>query len=433
MLHGVAHLQLDRIQVFKRLLPKSENARNILTLMMGTSVAQALPIAISPILTRLYTPEDFGVLAIFVSITAIFGVIANGRYELAVMLPDRDEDALSVVVLGVLIALFLSLFLLILVILFNGDIAMILGNKEIGVWLYFVPVTVFFMGFFNALSYYSNRKRDYKSIARATVDKSFVLAGIQLLLGWIKLGGGGLILGQVASSVFSNARLIRPLCKEVHGLKVSKEAIVSVAKRYKNFPLYSMWAALASSLSVNLTNILVSQFFSLSVLGHYAFCQRVFGVPMSLVGTSISRVFYQKATQERRDFGHAKESFDGALKKLFLIGAPFFVLLFFVVEDVFGFVFGASWVVAGHYAKIMTPLFFFRFVGAALSVTNSVFEKQRVSLLWQIGLLFISLFLLFLSSYFSFSFECYLVITSLVISVYYVYLLLILRKISQGE
>lgn len=418
--------------MFKKFLPKSESARNILTLMMGTSVAQALPVAISPILTRLYTPEDFGVLAIFVSITAIFGVIANGRYELAVMLPERDEDALSIVILGVLIALFLSLFLLVLVILFNEDLARILGNKEIGVWLHFVPITVFFMGFFNALSYYSNRKRDYKSIARATVEKSFFLSGVQLLLGFVKVGAGGLILGQVVSSVFSNARLVKSIYKEADSARVSKDAIFDVAKRYKNFPLYSMWAALASSLSVNLINILVSHFFSLLVLGYYSFCQRVLGMPMSLVGTSISRVFYQKAAQERRDFGHAKKSFDGALKKLFLVGAPFFAVLFFVVEDVFGFVFGANWVVAGYYAKIMMPLFFFRFVGAAVSVTNSVFEKQRVSLLWQIGLLVISLILLFFSDYFSFSFEYYLYLSSSVVSAYYIYLILILRKISRG-
>jgi len=71
--------------------PKSEFSRNVLTPMTGTTITQAIPIAISPILTRIYTPEDFGVLALFVAITAIFGGIANGRYELATMLPKKDK------------------------------------------------------------------------------------------------------------------------------------------------------------------------------------------------------------------------------------------------------------------------------------------------------------------------------------------------------
>ncbi len=73
------------------LKPRSEFSRNVLTLMTGTTIAQAIPIAISPILTRIYTPEDFGMLALFIAITAIFGSIANGRYELATMLPKKDR------------------------------------------------------------------------------------------------------------------------------------------------------------------------------------------------------------------------------------------------------------------------------------------------------------------------------------------------------
>ena len=83
-----------------KLKPKSEFTRNVLTLMTGTTIAQAIPIAISPILTRLYTPKDFGVLALFVAITSIFGSIANGRYELAIMLPKKDEDAVNILALG---------------------------------------------------------------------------------------------------------------------------------------------------------------------------------------------------------------------------------------------------------------------------------------------------------------------------------------------
>ena len=97
--------------MIQRLKPKSEFSKNVLTLMTGTTIAQAIPIAISPILTRIYTPEDFGVLALFVAITSIFGSIANGRYELAIMLPKKDENAINIFALGLIITFSMSFIL----------------------------------------------------------------------------------------------------------------------------------------------------------------------------------------------------------------------------------------------------------------------------------------------------------------------------------
>ena len=88
--------------MIQRLRPKSEFSRDVLTLMTGSTIAQAIPIAITPILTRLYMPEDFGVLALFVAVTAILGSIANGCYEFAIMLPEQDEDSINIAALGLL-------------------------------------------------------------------------------------------------------------------------------------------------------------------------------------------------------------------------------------------------------------------------------------------------------------------------------------------
>ncbi|MEA3314866.1 MAG: oligosaccharide flippase family protein, partial [Campylobacterota bacterium] len=165
--------------MLNKLKPKSEFSRNVLTLMTGTTIAQAIPIAISPILTRIYTPEDFGVFALFIAITAIFGSIANGRYELAIMLPKKDEDAINIFALGFIITSIISLALLVLVVLFNDYFTKLLNNDEISVWLYFVPIAVFFTGLWNILNYFNNRKKQYKDIAKATIIKSIVTAIVQ--------------------------------------------------------------------------------------------------------------------------------------------------------------------------------------------------------------------------------------------------------------
>lgn len=375
----------------KRFLPKSEFSRNVLTLMTGTTVAQAIPISISPILTRIYTPEDFGVFALFLSISIIFGSIANGRYELAIMLPETDEDAINIAALGVIISLSLSIFLLLIIVLFNAQIAAALGNQEIGVWLYFIPVSVFFIGLFNVLNFTNNRLKKYKDIALANIYKSVALAVVQLTVGFAKAGPCGLISGQLVSNVFANIRLLKNITKSVQLKKVlSTKKMICLAKRHIGFPKYTLWATLANTMSQHLTNILIPTFFAVSTLGQYSLVQRALGVPSSLVGNSIGQVYFRTANEERRETGSATNIFIVTVKKLFILSTPIFIILFFVIEDVFVFVFGEAWAEAGLYAKLLLPLFAIRFVFSPVSITFSTFEKQKLALLLQIGLMVFS-------------------------------------------
>jgi O-antigen/teichoic acid export membrane protein len=381
--------------VIDKLKPKSEFSKNVLTLMTGTTIAQAIPIAISPILTRIYTPEDFGVFALFVAIVSIFGSITNGRYELALMLPSKDEDAINIFALGFIITLIISLMLLICIILFHDYFVSLLNNESIGVWLYFIPVAVFFMGFYNLLNYFNNRKKYYKDIANATIIKSVVLAVVQLTVGFLKAGASGLIAGQIVSQMFANMRLLRNIIKDKLLLsRISKVKIIALAKRYKDFPKFSIWAVLLNVLSTHLTNILISTFFTITTLGFYSLVQRVLGVPSALIGNSIGQVFFQEATKEKHRTGKATHTFNSTFKKLFIIALPIFGILFFVVEDLFAFILGKEWKVAGSYAQIVMPLFFIRFISSTLSAVLILFEKQKSELIINIFLIITSVGLL---------------------------------------
>ena len=156
---------LDKLKEILNL--KSEFSKNVLTLVTGTTIAQAIPIAISPILTRIYTPEDFGVLALFISITTILGTIANGRYELAIVLPKRDNNALELTALSIIITMGFSLLLVILVILFHDSLLSYLNNDRFSFWLYLIPLSVLLFSLFNILNYYHTRKKEYKTIKHA--------------------------------------------------------------------------------------------------------------------------------------------------------------------------------------------------------------------------------------------------------------------------
>lgn len=375
----------------KRLLPRSEFSRNVVKLMTGTTIAQAIPMAISPILTRLYTPRDFGVFALFVSVTSIFSAIANGRYELAIMLPQEDEDALNIAALSLFIATCLSFCLLLAVVFGNDVIANLLGSDDIGPWLYLAPLTVLFAGFFNVLNYYSSRQKRFGDIARAAVVKAVVLATVQLGFGIFKAGAGGLVAGQVTASMAANLRLLeRSLRGRSLRHLINRSSIRRNARRYLDFPKFSLPAVFANALSNNIGSILISRFYSVATLGQYALVQRILGIPAALVGNSIGQVFYQQAAEEIRMSGSARKSFQATLIKLIVIAMPVFLIAYLLVEDAFALVFGEPWREAGLFAQILVPLFAVRFVVSPLSATNQASLNNKVGMYGNLVLLALS-------------------------------------------
>jgi len=374
--------------MLNKLKPKSEFSRNVLTLMTGTTIAQAIPIAISPILTRIYTPEDFGVFALFIAITSILGSIANGRYELAIMLPEKDEDAINIFALGFIITIFISIFLLIVILIFHDYFVAMLNNESIGMWLYFVPIAVFFMGLFNILNYFNTRKKNYKDIANSKIIKSIVLAISQLIIGFIKQGVLGLISGQLLSQIFANWQLLKNIINNKQLLStISLVNMQKQAKEYISFPKFSLFGVLANILSVYFINILISAFFSVKTLGFYSFSQKILGMPSSLIGGSIGQVYFQKAMEEKYLKGNSLSIFLKTLKKSVIIASVGFGLLYFTIEDIFSIVFGETWRIAGIYAQIVIPFFYISFISSVVSTTYDIYNRLKLELIWQLFLL----------------------------------------------
>lgn len=415
-------------------LPGGEFTRNVLTLLTGTTIAQAIPVLIAPVLTRLYSPKDFGLAALFFSVTSILGVIANGRYELAIVLPVEDEDAINITALAILIAASLSIFLLLIVIVFNHQIATLLKCQEIAPWLYFAPLVVFLTGLFNALNYFHVRIKSFKKIATANVYRSIVSATVQLGLGFLKAGATGLISGQILSNITGNSTLGYALIKNKKLLgKINRTDIKRLAKRYVDFPKFSSWSILANTLAYNLTNIFISTVYSASTLGFYSLGNTAIGMPSSLLGSSVGQVFFEKANEEKNRTGRAVHTFNSTFRGLLIIAVPTFVILYFVVEDLFAFIFGEQWRIAGQYAKIMLPLFFIRFATAPISNINNIFEKQKIALTWQLSLLVTTLIVFYISKMFNLNIINFLYLFSSVSFMLYLILYFIMRTVSKGE
>lgn len=399
--------------------------RNIARLMVGSTIAQAIPVIISPILTRIYTPADLGVLGLFLALSNIFGQISNGRYELAIGLPQDDEDAIHVAAVCLLITCSLSLVLFVLVCCFDRTFAHWLGNLNIKLWLYFVPLAVLLIGVFQVLNYLSIRMSLFSSVAKANVVKSVCSAAVQVGLGLLKPGAFGLILGNLFGNAGCIASLFNKLRKETFWKSIRWRKLKDSAVRYQNFPKFMLWSVLFNTLSRNAASIFISSFYSIATLGYYALVQRIFALPVSVIATSFSQVYLNAATEERKRTGRAKHAFYYSLKKLLLFVFPISVFLFFAVEPLIVIVFGAKWAMAGEYAKILIPFFFCQFVSSALSISAAVFEKQRISFF--IGLsLMVSWFIVMALCYvLRLDVYQFLILVSTVFSIQYVIFLMI--------
>ncbi|NKQ41141.1 MAG: lipopolysaccharide biosynthesis protein, partial [Sulfurovum sp.] len=382
-----------------RFKPKSEFSRNVLTLMTGTTIAQAIPVAISPILTRIYTPEDFGVFALYMSVASILSVMATGRYELAIMLPKKDEDAANIVALSIIISFFVSSIALLIVFIFNAQITNLLGNPEISNWLYFVPITVLLTGIYQSFNYWSNRKKQYKRLATSRIVQSGMTASTNLGMGFGGFGSFGLILGNIFGQGMAMFFLGKIVYEEDRNFlqKVKKLKIVALAKKYIQFPKFDIWASLLSVSSHQLMHILFNFLFSSTTAGYYYLTQRILGLPMAFIASAISDVFREEASKDFKKYGNAINIYKATLKKLLIISFFPSIFLYFFAVDLFVVVFGKEWTIAGEYVQILTPMLFIKFISSPLSFMLYIGEKQKLNLYSQV-LFIISIIYSFLVS-----------------------------------
>tara|TARA_R110002051_G_scaffold285230_1_gene347446 strand:- start:2491 stop:3702 length:1212 start_codon:yes stop_codon:yes gene_type:complete len=402
--------------------------------MTGTTIAQAIPLAITPILTRLYTPEDFGVLALFMAITAVLGGVANGKYEPAIMLPKSNKDALNIVYLSVIIASCFSLVLLLTIVLFKNWIVLRLDEPKIEPWLYFVPIAVFSLGLYNAFLVYNNRLKLYKDISISSISKAGGQSLTQVVFGLFKVGAGGLIIGQIVSYFTGNLVLVRNTFKN-NSFKetVDKAVIKKMAGKYKKFPFFSLPSFFINSINLNVIHFLIASIFSVTTLGFYSLTQRMIGIPSRVLGSSIGQVYFQRASEKYNENRITSSIFLQTLKKLLLIGFPIFIVGYFVVEPVFSFVFGEEWRIAGTYAKIIIPLAFIRFMSSTLSVTAIIHNKQQYGLFINMLLLVTTIGMFLYAKTTGLDFEDLLTYLTAILCAEYALFLYVYWKMSQNK
>lgn len=358
-------------------IKQSQYVRNVSTLATGTLIVQIISTLISPVLSRLYTPADYGLFAVFSSCINVLAVICCFRYELAILIPEKNSESKQLLKLCLVILTLFSFLIFIITIFFNNSISGLLGNPAIGFWLYFVSPVVLAAGIVQAFTYMLNRNKSYKTISGVRVLQSSFNSGTSLLLGILKMNSFGLLVGFIVSQAVSALYVLKKSMFEIKNLTTDFDQLKFIARKYIEFPLYNLPSALLDTFSVNVIIFLLNYFFSEAVTGAYAFSLRILSIPSVVIGASIGQVFFQKISEAFNN----KEKITGQIFKtwkiLFMLIVIPTVIIFFFGEELFTFIFGKSWSEAGNISRYLCLLIFFSFISSPTSSAMLVLGKQK--------------------------------------------------------
>lgn len=362
---------------------KSEYARNVLTLVTGTTIAQAIPVALTPFLTRVYSPDEFGLYGVYMALISIGTMIATGKLEMAVMVARKQSEAIQLAILSFIFSGLFSMFILFAVIIWEEQIAILTAQPDIGEWLYIVPLSIFLFSIYKVLLHWLNRNKLYEMMSHSRVAQSASISILQIIAGLANKITPGLILadclGRTISLVIIFKRIRHTFPRP--GFNLLKN--LALIRRYRKFPFLGSPAGLLNILSLQLPYIIIPVIFSSAVAGLYFLVFRVLMMPISLLGESMMEVFRNKAIESLDKHGTCKPVFITTMRFLIIVGILPALLLIIFGQELFAFIFGEEWREAGFYASILAPMAFLRLVCAPLGGVLFVREKLQLILILQ--------------------------------------------------
>lgn len=364
----------------------SKLRKNILILLVGSGIAQLIPLLAEPILTRLYTKEEFGVLALYVSVASLFSIIVTARYEMAIMLPKTDRKAINIFGISLFNTLIITALSLVVVLLLSNWIASIFDSKQLRFFLYFVPISVLITGIYQSLNYWSNRQLRYKSISASRIMQSGTNSALSIVSGFLKQGVFGLVFSYIAGQLLSVFPLLHAFRKkDTRSLKlINKKEAKSLAKEYVDFPKLNSFHAFMDVLQINGINFLIAYFFSQGDLGLFSRTYRILLVPISFIGSAFAQVFYQQASKAHANGNSLKTIITKTIRPVFFISAFICAVLLLFGPDIFAFVLGEEWGRAGVFAQYLAPWVFVRFIISPISQLPLILGKQKENFIFAI-------------------------------------------------
>lgn len=362
-------------------LLRRDFVRHVGVLAGGTAFAQALTVLVLPVLTRLYTPAHFSVLAVYVSLLGILTVAACLRFEFAIPMPERDEDAVNLLAISLISSAFLAVLVTIIVLSAPNQIVLLVHQPALRPYLWMLPLGLWLAGSYAAFQYWTVRKKKFTAVAQTRLTQAIGGSGTQIAMGCAGLAPIGLLLGQMINSGAGLFGLGRAALR--NDRQLLKSITINNMRRlfweYDRFPKYSTFDGLANTIGIQLPVIIIAALAIGPEAGYLMLATRAMAAPMTLVGGSVAQVYLSRAPDEfrRNNLGDFSIRVLGGLA-----GAGVGPLLFagIIAPAVFPLVFGRNWQRAGEIVVWMTPWFIFQFISSPISMVMHVRNRQKLML-----------------------------------------------------
>lgn len=416
------------MRVLQRLIKQLLNnalIRNIFSLSLGTFLAQLIPLLSLPLLTRLYTPDQFGILGYIVAIYSLTSTLGCMRLDQAVLVQNTNRD-----VQYLLHGVFIVSGILSIIIFLLPYMGFLFSFKTS--WLNYVAFFTFFSSMnLILISYFIRHKRFVRtSIGKIITYSSIVLC--QITFGYIGVVDGlivGQLIGIIIGFSFYSSYMINIKNSFIKYFKFTP--IINLIKLNKKFPIYSLPLSLMNGISRNLPNFLLLTLYDPKVAGFYILANRISLAPVALISSAVGQVFYQKAAAMERNNSNAYQLFRKVYIAHWGIGLIPAIIIFFLLPDIFLFIFGAEWVDAGIYAQIMLPWVFLVFVNTSLMGSINVKGQQKTLFYFELILLILRMFSFIAAYLMGFSAVELLILYSLIGFVMQLYLSYFMFKIMK--
>ncbi|HHV83783.1 MAG TPA: oligosaccharide flippase family protein [Tepidanaerobacter syntrophicus] len=357
--------------------------RHISVVAGGTAVAQGINIVIMPILSRIYSPNDFGVMAAFVSITSILLEVSGFRYHFAIPLPKHERYGEALVVLSFLLQAVFVAFVVFLVLVFGKPILLRFSMEVLMPYRVLIPVGIAGMGAYLTLTYWAIREQKFNVIGRTRITQALSGAFAKIGFGLWGFMPLGLLLGSIISQAGGITTLLLALLKEKGLPKPVGSDLKRVAIRYRKFPMYSTWNGVLNAVGRQIMPILLVSIYTPHVAGLFSMAQNLLHLPSAFIGQAIGQVFLQRASVARYHGNLKALSMRTYTVLLQLSLFPIFLVSFFA-PPVFAFFLGERWLEAGAFARVLAPWIALSFVTSPMSSIFPILDRQGAVLVFEI-------------------------------------------------
>lgn len=358
---------------------ESEFYRNIFRLFSGMVAARLFPSLFALIIVRIYSPENFGTFVLYLTIASAISILATGKYEHAIILSDQPKQRSHIFNFCLKLSLRINGLILIFIVLYLWLCAY--HTKTSPILLLLIPVYAYFFAGLQLVRQVLISEKAFKRLSYLEVWRSIATGILQCLL--FLYPETGLFIGAVLAQAFIFIIYINQLPKRTFlpGFRFEEEELF-LAKRYVNFPKYSVASEILNFTSSQLPILLIKPFFGANMLGQYSFPHRYLSMPVQLFSQSVSQVYVKEIQSMKDNLQNLSKLSNSLFHRQVWLSLPPFAILMLWGEEIFGFLFGPTWAFAGQLAQYIAPWLFAVAVSSPLSSILIVLEKQRESLLF---------------------------------------------------